>query len=460
MVEPTLRTCAAHGVVTRVECVSCGAPICLRCQVETETGLLCLDCAAKLVAKPAIDVPLASARRGRAGLVALVLGAFLLAGFAVALRAALSSDKGSTPATYGHWQPVADLTAVRGATVAVALPDGRVLAVGGGIGSIPLAGAELYDPGAGTWSRTADLHQARRGHAAVVLADGRVLVAGGLAGDQVLSSTEIYQPSTGTWIDAGPLHEARFSATLTVLGDGRVLAAGGTGADGRALASAEVFDPRSSAWTAVTPGMTAARTGAAAAALKDGRVLIAGGADVNGSGSTVLASAELFDPAGNVFTRTGSLHDARQDLTATRLLDGKVLVAGGATEDASLASAEVFDPARGSWTPTGAMHDSRRLHAATLLRDGKVLVAAGESLQRGARATLTSAEVFDPGSGDWQSAATMSCPRRAPAEVALNDGAVLVLGGDAALPAQPPAAQSCVERFVPPGRAGRGEAAR
>ena len=478
MVEQTLGRCAAHGVATRVHCVSCAAPVCLRCQAETETGLRCLDCAAKLGVEPHhIEAPpqvpahqhaperppdgaVEPARRTRVALVALVLGALLLAGFGVALWSAFFSGGASRPATYGQWQPAPDLTAVRGATVAVALADGRVLAVGGGIGSIPLAGAEVYDPVARTWSRTADLPQARRGHAAVLLADGSVLVAGGLAGDQVLSSTEIYKPSTGTWTEVGPLHEARFSAVLAALGDGRVLIAGGTGADGRALASAEVFDPRTMTWNSVTPGMTTARTGAAGVVLKDGRVLIAGGAEVEAGGPTVLASAELFDPAGDVFTRTGSLHQARQDLTATRLLDGKVLAAGGANGTASLASAEIFDPARGTWTPTGSMRDSRRLQAAVLLRDGKVLVSAGEALQQGARAPLASAELFDPSLGRWLPAPAMGCPRGAPAAVGLGDGSVLVLGGDAAIPAQPPAAQSCVERFVPPDPSGRGEATR
>jgi hypothetical protein len=106
------------------------------------------------------------------------------------------------------------------------------------------------------------------------------------------------------------------------------------------------------------------------------------------------------------------------------------------------------------------MSESRHLHGATLLGDGKVLVTAGETLQQGARASLASAEVFDPTTGRWQNAGAMSCPRRAPAQVLLNDGTVLVLGGDAAIPAQPPAAQSCVERFVPPGRPARGEATR
>jgi hypothetical protein len=39
-----------------------------------------------------------------------------------------------------------------------------------------------------------------------------------------------------------------------------------------------------------------------------------------------------------------------------RLADGRVLVAGGGTYRAT---AELYDPATNSWTPTGSMHVSR-----------------------------------------------------------------------------------------------------
>jgi hypothetical protein len=450
--------CAAHGVVTRLECVSCGVPICLRCQVPTPDGLACVTCAARDAAPvdpPDEPVPAVGRVWGRRppAIVALVLGVLLLGSSIAVLRAATSSGRAPSATPSGHWEPAPDLTALRGAARAVVLADGRVLAVGGGIGAIPLAGAEIYDPGPGRWSRTADLHQARRGHAAVVLPDGRVLVVGGVAGDQVLSSAELYQPSTGTWADAPAMHDARLTPTLTLLADGRVLAAGGVGPDGRSLRSAELFDPGASSWTAVGTGMTAARSGAAAIGLRDGRVLIAGGTDGAEGGAAVLASSELFDPVGDVFVRTGDLRSGREGMTATLLVDGRVLVAGGSSAGNSEPGAEVFDPARGSWTTTGSMAAPRRLHGASLLADGTVLVSGGEDVRGGARTSLVTAEVFDPRAGRWHPAAAMSCPRRDAAQVSLHDGTVLVVGGDTAGPAQPSAAQSCVERFVPDQRA-------
>ncbi|MGA2662191.1 MAG: kelch repeat-containing protein, partial [Verrucomicrobiota bacterium] len=60
--------------------------------------------------------------------------------------------------------------------------------------------------------------------------------------------------------------------------------------------------------------------------LKDGRVLLVGGRDRSGS---ALATAELFDPTSSAYSPVGSMTSPRLDPTATVLGDGRVLVAGG-----------------------------------------------------------------------------------------------------------------------------------
>ncbi len=75
---------------------------------------------------------------------------------------------------------------------------------------------------------------------------------------------------------------------------------------------------------------------------------------------------------------TGDMGTARFYQTATLLQDGTVLVAGGHGDAGYLSSAEVYDPASGNWSPTGAMTTVRGgCHTATLLQSGKVLVTGG-----------------------------------------------------------------------------------
>lgn len=444
MPETMTRVCAAHGVETRLQCAECGDPICLRCQVRTEVGLKCTRCAAL----PDSAVP----RRRRAnGMLAAGLGAVVIAAVAlvVVLRLLPSSTPRSAPpppAPIGHWHGLPDLGVIRGGTSAV-LVHGRVLAVGGGIGAIPLASSELFDPSTQQWSASGSLHDARRGNSTVVLADGRVLTSGGISSGMVLASAEIWSPATGQWTLAAPMHQARFNNILEVLSDGRVLAAGGTAPNTTAsLASAEIYDPRANTWTETGPLLTS-RSDAAAVRLGDGRVFVVGGFTEQQGIATTLASAEIYDPVVGGFTRSASMLQARQDFTLTALTRGRVLAAGGSAGSDALGSAEVFDPANGAWTATGSMMQPRRLQSASALPDGEVLVVGGEFVSSGSRSSLTSAELYQPDLGEWRSAANMGCPRSAQAQVTLPDGTVIVIGGDAAFPGQPPQAQGCSELY-------------
>src|SRR5579863_4410175 len=69
------------------------------------------------------------------------------------------------------------------------------------------------------------------------------------------------------------------------------------------------------------------------------------------------------------------MHAQRAIHSATRLADGRVLIAGGMIHNrAVLATAEVFDPATGQFSGTGDMPEPRMSHSATLLADGHVLL--------------------------------------------------------------------------------------
>jgi hypothetical protein len=143
----------------------------------------------------------------------------------------------------------------------------------------------------------------------------------------------------------------------------------------------------------------------------------------------MLASAELYDPATGEWHATGSLSVPRADHTETLLGSGQVLVLGGVVfvgqQAQATSSAELYDPATGEWHATGSLVTARLENTATLLASGQVLVVGGSSLE----GPLSSAELYDPAVGTWTPAAPMLAGRGFHTATLLLSGAVLVAGG-------------------------------
>lgn len=331
------------------------------------------------------------------------------------------------------WEPTGSMAFARSGQTATLLTNSEVLIAGGGT-----ATAELYDASTGTWTQTGTMSVARTGATATLLGNGQVLVVGGCcnAAGNGLTSAELYNPATGAWTLTGSLSTGRFGSTATLLSNRMVLVAGGACARAcgvqtftNSIASSELYDPTTGTWTS-TGKMHQPRESHTATLLPDGEVLVAGGLyGCDDQLCTDNSSTELYNPATGKWSLTGSMHEAREQQTASLLADGDVLIAGGLKEGGSfgngtqlsLSTAELYDPTAGTWSTTASMAGKHLGQTATMLNDGSVLVAGGGS---------ATAELFEPGPAVWVSPGALLTPRTTFTATLLPDGTVLAAGGD------------------------------
>ena len=331
------------------------------------------------------------------------------------------------------------------------LPDGQVLVLGDLFG--PGITAERYDPSDRSWQssgREGDDEFRGGWYTATLLRDGTVLVAGG-PGPVGLNRMATIRWALGSgdtpwkeWRAAGEMLEPREGHSATLLEDGSVLVAGGISHDPaatgltvpvkEAVRSCEMWDPFTEVWTP-TAGMNEPRVLHMATRLGNGHVLVVGGYGFPWTEFKVLDSAETFDPQRRQWVSTTPMAGGRTDATLTLLADGRVLVAGGYSENRTLDTAEVFDLPTETWSSTASMHHARMEHAAVLLADDRVLVVGGrrrigDSSERWwSSEYLDSAELFDPASGTWSLVGPMTIRRAGATATLLLDGRVLIAGG-------------------------------
>ena len=138
-------------------------------------------------------------------------------------------------------------------------------------------------------------------------------------------------------------------------------------------------------------------------------------------------------PSPGACVPTGSMGTARSYFYIGALSSGKVLVAGGGDQSTiAFATAELYDPATGAFTATGPMSTPRvpaLPNSMVALQDGRMLVAGGDD---DSCTALSSAELYDPGAGTWSLTGSMTYQRDNAMAVGLANGEVLVSGGYAA----------------------------
>lgn len=286
----------------------------------------------------------------------------------------------------------------------------------------------------GSWRPAAPMMSDRSGHTATLLSDGTVLVTGGVtSANATTAEAELYDPVRNTWTTTSPMSSARLGHAAIRLDDGRVLVVGGLAAipnnndPALALASAELYDPAGQSWSAAAP-MPYATIQPTITVLSDSRVLVAGGSS---DGNVGVAGAAVYDPNANRWAAAPNMSSPRRGPAAMLLRGGRVLVAGGASsdQDGSLDTAELYDPVANHWSPAASMRSAHAHALSAVFADGTALVAGGVDFQGGYGISVLATDLYDPAQNAWSLGPPLHVGRASGAGALLSNGLYLAVGG-------------------------------
>jgi galactose oxidase len=173
-------------------------------------------------------------------------------------------------------------------------PNGKVFYAGENRATLYLSTS-----GTGSWSSVGGrMYGTRDFGSAVMYEPGKILYAGGGRTTNTAEIIDLNQPAPA-WKWTGSMAYARRHLNATILPTGQVLVTGGTSGTGfsdekAAVYAAELWDPKTGAWTKLASNSVTRVYHSTSLLLKDGRVLNTGSGD--GAGITNQYNAEIFSP--------------------------------------------------------------------------------------------------------------------------------------------------------------------
>lgn len=264
------------------------------------------------------------------------------------------------------------------------------------------------------------------------------------------ADVDFYQVSSQKWFSGGGLIHARIEYGAVHLNDGTILVAGGTVTHTTiegGISDAEIYSPEKGMSTAVSP-MNVGRSGMVCVKLLNGRVLVAGGTDLDGN---PLSSGEIYHPATKKWSLVkNSMSAARYQGAAVLLYDGRVLITGGVTSATNFVvspTADVYDPVQEKFIPVGPMSEGRCFFSLLRLANGEVLASGGANETTG---YTSSQDIYNPATRKFSPTVPMLTPRAGLSSSVLSDGKVLLASGGTGTDSQGnPTSTSTAEIFDP-----------
>jgi hypothetical protein len=286
--------------------------------------------------------------------------------------------------------------------------------------------AYIWDVGAGTTTQVnnTSVNEFCSGHA--FLPDGRLLIAGGHAGSDGdgINDAFIFNSSNNTWTQTNlPMAAGRWYPSAVTVGNGEIAVL--SGADpGGGTSTPEVWQTNSGGgWRALTNATLGLNLYPYMHLAPNGKVFVCG----------TESTTRYLDTSGTgAWTTVATRVGGDRDYGSSVMYDvGKVLIMGGGNP--VLSSAEIIDlnQASPAWSSVGSMANARRQMNATILPNGKVLVTGGtNNASNEAAGAILAAEMWNPATGNFSTMASAQTPRLYHSTaILLPDGRVVSGGG-------------------------------
>ena len=321
--------------------------------------------------------------------------------------------------TIGQWSTMSQTMPINPVHTAL-LANGKILVVAGSgncpaslagcpsgapFGPSNNSGALLFDPVAGTFTQFSvswDMFC----NAISLLPDGRAFINGGTTQYdpfQGSPKSSIFDPATNTFTDAANMAHGRWYPTLTTLGDGRVLTFSGADENSNTNRAVEIYTP-GSGWSQQITAPFTPDLYPRMHLLPNGKVFASG----------APATSYIFDPSTSSFTQnvaTTKYGSARTygssvllPLTPANNYDPKIMLLGG--NSPATATTEIIDMGASSpaWAFGPSMSQARIEMNAVILPNGKVLAMGGSVNDESPSTKSLNADLYNPVANTFSSA--------------------------------------------------------
>ncbi|QOV91781.1 Kelch repeat-containing protein [Humisphaera borealis] len=230
--------------------------------------------------------------------------------------------------------------------------SGRLYLIGG-LGGSSEGKVQIYNPLTNTWSTGANMPFAAGSSSSAVI-NGEIFVAGGIIGSSTTNQVAKYNPQTNAWTLLAAMPQGvNHAASAT---DGTRLYVFG-GRDGGNIPSngfnyTQVYDPATNTWTSSGSGaplapLPQARGGTGKAVFANGEFYVMGGETSTGAGATankVYSRVDIYNPLTNTWRVGSPMPTARHGIFPLYFA-GRAYLAGGGTQAGASTSnlLEIYD---------------------------------------------------------------------------------------------------------------------